>query len=86
MFNVFGPNIAAEAIDIKEGTKYGLIEGNIFDGTGMTGENNADSWVDMKGSYYRIYNNSGTKSLTDGFQVDKYKYFFLFVIIFILNI
>ena len=69
LFNVFGPDIAAEAIDIKEGTKYGLIEGNIFDGTGMSGVHFADTWMDAKGSFYRIYNNSGTYSLTDGFQV-----------------
>ena len=69
LFNFFGPNVAAEAIDIKEGTKYGLVEGNTFDGTGMKGENNADSWVDIKGSNYRIVNNIGKYSLTDGFQV-----------------
>jgi len=68
--NHFGPNIAAEAIDIKEGTEGGLIEGNTFDGTGMSGENSADSWVDVKGDDYTISNNKGSKSLLDGFQVN----------------
>jgi len=67
--NHFGPNIAAEAIDIKEGTEGGLIDGNTFDGTGMSGENSADSWIDVKGDDYTISNNKGSKTLLDGFQV-----------------
>jgi hypothetical protein len=67
--NTFGPNISAEAIDIKEGTEGGLIDGNTFDGTGMSGENFADSWIDVKGTKYVISNNTGKKSLLDGFQV-----------------
>ena len=39
IYNTFGPHITAEAIDIKEGTEDGLIQGNVFDGTGMSGEN-----------------------------------------------
>jgi hypothetical protein len=67
--NIFGPNISAEAIDIKEGTEGGIIDGNTFDGTGMSGENYADSWIDVKGSKYVISKNTGKKSLLDGFQV-----------------
>lgn len=67
--NHFGPNVAAEAIDIKEGTEGGLIDGNTFDGTGMSGANSADSWLDVKGSNYVISNNVGSDTLKDGFQV-----------------
>ena len=70
--NRFGPNVAAEAIDIKEGSCCGTIKGNKFDGTGMTGENNADSWIDVKGDNYVIEDNEGTKSLKNGFQVSIY--------------
>jgi hypothetical protein len=67
--NSFGPNIAAEAIDIKEGTRDGLIDGNKFNGKGMSGANYAKSWLQVKGSNYVISNNSGSWSLSDGFQV-----------------
>jgi hypothetical protein len=63
--NFFGPGITAEAIDIKEGTSGGLIDGNQFDGKGMTGANYADSWVDVKGTGYTISNNRGTGSISD---------------------
>jgi hypothetical protein len=57
--NKFGPNVRAEAIDIKEGTTGGELSGNTFDGTGMSGEHSADSWVDVKGNGYKISNNVG---------------------------
>ncbi|MBB5079404.1 discoidin domain-containing protein [Nonomuraea endophytica] len=60
--NDFGPGIAAEHIDIKEGTTGGLIRGNSFNGTGISGENSGDSWVDAKGVGYVIENNTGTFS------------------------
>ncbi len=59
----------AENIDIKEGTSGGVIQGNHFDGTGMSGQNFADSWVDVKGNGYTLADNVGVDSLTDGFQV-----------------
>jgi hypothetical protein len=58
-------NTSAESIDIKEGTSGGLVRGNTFDGTGMTG---ADSWVDVKGNGWTIENNTGANSPADGFQ------------------
>ncbi|MBC7798768.1 MAG: hypothetical protein H7Z37_18015 [Pyrinomonadaceae bacterium] len=71
--NDFGPNIAAEHIDIKEGTTGGTIRGNMFNGVGIAGANSADSWVDVKGNNYTISynignNTSGLSSLVDGFQ------------------
>ena len=53
----------AEAIDIKEGTTGGLIEGNSFDGSGMV----SPSWVDIKGNNWVVKNNSGRVSPRDGF-------------------
>ncbi|GAB3827659.1 cellulose binding domain-containing protein [Dactylosporangium cerinum] len=58
--NRIGPNIAAEAIDVKEGTFNGVIRGNTFDGQGISGQNSADSWIDAKGIGYVIENNTGT--------------------------
>jgi hypothetical protein len=66
--NTIGPNVRAEHVDIKEGTTGGEVSGNTFDGTGLSGANAADSWVDVKGNGYRIANNRGTTSLMDGFQ------------------
>lgn len=59
--NPFGPNIKAEHIDTKEGTVD-----NVFDGTGLAGQNSADSWVDVKGSFYRVIANVGTYTATPG--------------------
>ena len=59
----------AESIDIKEGSSGGSITHNSFDGTGMSGENYADSWVDVKGNDYTIDDNTGINSINDGFQV-----------------
>jgi len=72
--NHFGPDIRAEGVDAKEGTLYGLIEGNTFDGSGVSGANYADSWMDIKADHYIIRNNNGTNAsgnsgLTRGFHV-----------------
>lgn len=58
----------AESIDIKEGSTGGIVDGNTFDGAGMTGAW-ADSWIDVKGNDYRITNNTGKNAKQDGFQV-----------------
>ncbi|MFG2044839.1 discoidin domain-containing protein [Dactylosporangium sp. NPDC048998] len=63
-------NVAAEHIDIKEGTQGGLVQGNTFTG-GVSGANSADSWVDVKGNNYTITGNHGrytTGTLVDGYQ------------------
>ncbi len=74
--NSIGPNVKAEGIDIKEGSSNGLIQGNTFDGSGISGQNYADSVIDVKGNNYAITGNtvinhptSGDKNLLDGFQV-----------------
>ncbi|MBB5159006.1 right-handed parallel beta-helix repeat-containing protein [Saccharopolyspora phatthalungensis] len=70
--NKLGPNVAAEHIDIKEGTEGGLVRGNTFDGQGIAGENSADSWLDAKGNGYLVEGNTGTfggdGALVDGYQ------------------
>jgi hypothetical protein len=70
--NRLGPNIAAEHFDLKEGTTGGLISGNTMDGTGISGANFADSWIDVKGNGYTIGDNVGTNpgasALLDGIQ------------------
>ena len=58
----------AENIDVKEGTTGGVISGNFLDGSAMTGANSADSWIDVKGSGYRIVENTGVDALTNGFE------------------
>ncbi len=68
-YNSIGPNVRAELIDVKEGTKGGTLRGNTLNGAGMSGEGYADSWLDMKGSQYLVEDNVGSDALTDGFQV-----------------
>lgn len=71
--NKIGPNVAAECIDVKEGTTAGIIRGNTFDATGITGANSGDSWIDVKGNNYLIESNNGTNPggsiFKDGYQV-----------------
>jgi len=71
--NTIGPAITAECIDVKEGTTGGLIRGNTFDATGITGANSGDSWMDVKGNKYQIEYNTGTNPggtiFKDGYQV-----------------
>lgn len=71
--NHIGPGITAECIDVKEGSTGGVISGNYFDATGITGANSGDSWMDVKGNGYVIEKNHGFNPegsmLKDGFQV-----------------
>jgi len=59
----------AEGIDIKEGTTGGRILNNHFDNVGFSGENNADSWIDVKGNNYVVAGNTGNNASTDAIQV-----------------
>lgn len=72
--NKIGPYVAAECIDIKEGTTGGIISGNTFEAQGISGANSADSWIDVKGNYYLIENNVGNNTqpsvLKDGYQIN----------------
>ena len=72
--NKLGPHVTAECIDVKEGTTGGIIRGNAFEAEGISGENSADSWMDIKGNHYLIENNTGNNTqpsvLKDGYQVN----------------
>lgn len=58
----FGPNIAADHVDIKEFTIGNVVEECTFDGTGMQGQNGGDSFVEIKGNYNIIRNNVGYRN------------------------
>lgn len=74
--NLIGPNVRAEGVDIKEGTSHGIVRDNVFDGSGISGINAADSVMDVKGNFYLITGNTIvytptliSRFLLDGFQV-----------------
>ncbi|MDB5799438.1 MAG: peptide transporter substrate-binding protein [Rhodocyclales bacterium] len=56
--NTIGPNVTAEAIDIKEGSSYTSVLSNTFDIGGISGANSADSALDIKGQYVYVYGNT----------------------------
>ncbi|WP_281348864.1 carbohydrate-binding protein [Listeria valentina] len=56
---VIGPDVAAEHIDVKEGTTGTVIEDNIFYGAGISGANYADSFLDLKGNGALVRRNKG---------------------------
>jgi hypothetical protein len=59
-------NTRAEGLDAKEGTTDCLVQGNLFEGCGWTGENSADSAVDVKGKNWLIKDNVISAFLPDG--------------------
>ena len=66
--NRIGPNVAAEGLDIKEGTKNGAVTGNTFNGSGEQNKNSGDSTIDAKGDGYQIDGNKVSDPYLDGFQ------------------
>jgi parallel beta-helix repeat protein len=63
--SVLGPNVAAEGIDIKEGTSNGEVRDSFF----VTRDYRAaDSWVDLKGNGYRISNLTGLRPASKAFK------------------
>ncbi|MFB7497909.1 right-handed parallel beta-helix repeat-containing protein [Streptomyces sp. NPDC056161] len=66
--NTIGPGVGGENIDIKEGTTGARIVGNTFDGSGLTGANYDDSWVDVKGNDVLVADNTGKNTTNDGYQ------------------
>jgi len=63
-----GPNVAAEHVDVKEYTIGTVIENCIFDGTGISGENSAKSFVNIKGNDCILRNNEGYRNGNDKIQ------------------
>ncbi|SHI86538.1 cellulase family glycosylhydrolase [Aquimarina spongiae] len=55
---IIGPNVTAEGADIKEGTKNTIIRNCTFSAQGISGENSADAFIDLKGAYGFVYNNT----------------------------
>ncbi|MFE7458580.1 right-handed parallel beta-helix repeat-containing protein [Streptomyces sp. NPDC057554] len=66
--NTIGPGVGGENIDIKEGTTGARIIGNTFDGSGLTGANYDDSWVDVKGNDVLVEGNRGTRTTNNGYE------------------
>ncbi|MFF9084858.1 nitrous oxide reductase family maturation protein NosD [Streptomyces sp. NPDC014991] len=66
--NTIGPDVGGENVDIKEGTTGARIIGNTFDGSGLTGANYDDSWVDVKGNDVLVQDNTGSDTTNDGYQ------------------
>ncbi len=68
-----GPGVTAEHIDIKEGTTGGIIRNNVMNGAGISGENYADSFLDVKGNAYVVEDNvgfvNGPSAIIDGIQI-----------------
>lgn len=50
--------IAAEGADLKEGTDSGILRDNVFVDAGYSGENSADSAIDVKGNGWSIIGNT----------------------------
>ncbi|MGW1467798.1 right-handed parallel beta-helix repeat-containing protein [Streptomyces sp. NPDC002308] len=66
--NVIGPGVGGENVDIKEGTTGARIIGNTFDGSGLTGANYDDSWVDVKGNGVLVQGNTGSRTTNTGYE------------------
>lgn len=66
--NTIGPGVGGENVDIKEGTTGARIIGNTFDGSGLTGANYDDSWVDVKGNNVLVEGNRGTRTTNNGYE------------------
>ncbi|SDX54238.1 Ig-like domain-containing protein [Hymenobacter psychrophilus] len=68
-----GPNVAAEGLDLKEGTRGTVIRNNTFSAAGISGENSADAFIDLKGSYAFVYGNTfnraGSTVLASGIDI-----------------
>lgn len=71
--STIGPNVTAEHADIKEGTTGTIIEGCTLNGTGISGANYADSFIDVKGNNAIIRNNTARRNnnsvIVDAFQL-----------------
>lgn len=63
-----GPGVTAEHVDVKEYTIGTVIEDCIFDGTGISGENSAKSFVNIKGNDCVLRNNEGYRNGNDRIQ------------------
>lgn len=68
--NRIGPDVRAELIDAKEGTRGNVIEGNRLDGRGQVASQPwIESWMEINGDGYRVTGNRGRTALHHGFEV-----------------
>ncbi len=58
----FGPNIAADHVDIKEYTIGNIVEYCTFDGTGIQNLNGGNSFAEVKGNHNIIRYNTGYRN------------------------
>lgn len=58
----FGPNVAADHVDIKEFTHHNVVEYCTFDGTGIQGQNGGNSFVEVKGNDCTVRYNTGYRN------------------------
>ena len=67
-------NVAADCVDIKEYTFGNLVEDCVFDGSGIQGQNGADSFVSVKGNDVIIRHNTGCRNNNENvmYAVDIY--------------
>ncbi|MDN5304322.1 MAG: hypothetical protein PWP46_1206 [Fusobacteriaceae bacterium] len=64
--NTIGPNVTAEHIDIKEGVTGTIVDGNTFNGVGISDTTNGGtSFIDVKGNTSTISNNYGYQNGND---------------------
>lgn len=72
---IFAAGIAAEHIDVKEYTTGTVIENCLFNGTGISGENYAKSFVNIKGNDCIIRNctgyRNGNEKITRAFETNQ---------------
>ena len=64
-------DIAAEGADLKEGVDSGVLRDNVFDNAGFSGENSADSAIDVKANGWLVEGNTirnPTSAALDGIQ------------------
>jgi hypothetical protein len=67
-FNILGPRVTAEMIDIKPHTTRGLVANNTLDGRNIAlGVVGADSWMAINGNGWTIRGNVGRNTPGDGF-------------------
>ena len=70
----FGPNITAEAVDIKEQTSGTIVRNCVFTAVGMAGNVN-DAFIDLKGSnsfiYENTFNQDGEANLRSGLDLQE---------------
>jgi endoglucanase len=55
---IIGPDVRAEGIDVKEGTENTVIKNCTFSAKGISGLTSADAFIDLKGIYCYVYDNT----------------------------